>query len=520
MRLSHPPLPPEQFNYLMLSDVHLGADLVQHAAPWTRGRLDRIPDIDHRLATLLDHYMAVAEAGRPWKLVLNGDFVDLIGMSISAGDDAELERPPTADERAHGVSSSRDRAAYKMRCVAERHDLVFRKLSAFVDAGHRLVVVRGNHDVELYFRGARHAFVDALVARRGEAPACMDRQAFEAHIEFRQWIYYVDNLLYVEHGHQYDQNCSHPHVLAPLSPADPAHISYAFADVLLRYIVRPTRGLGTEGHEHRAMTDYLRLAVRLGIVGGPLLAYRFLSAIVRLFRLWRAHASQAAHQLRLDHERRMQTVADSFRLHIDKVRAISSLSATPIATRALMIMRSVFLDGLLAIGASLLTLVLLAWTDAVPAPYLLPIGAAMLLGIYLWMRSVRVFDPDESLREGAARIAEILPARYVVMGHTHIPRFEQIADGVHYVNLGMWSTDDLDEQGPPAPCSHLVVRTGGERPDASLMAWDPVTGATPMFELAVSGVHPIVPLPDAAEASRGARQLAPATDPGEQPAEG
>lgn len=493
MRLSRPSLPPEQYDYLLLSDVHLGADLVQHAAPWTADRLQRPPAIDAQLTSLLDHYMSEASPTRPWKLVLNGDFLDLMGMSISPGEDADFELPLTPDERAHGIAGRRDRAAYKMRRVAERHDQVFRKLAAFIDAGHRLVIVRGNHDVELYFRSARQAFIEALVTRRAEEPACMDRATFEAHIEFRQWIYYVDNLLYVEHGHQYDESCAHPMVLAPVSPTDPTHISYAFADVLLRYIVRPTRGLGTEGHEDRAMVEYLRLFVRLGIVGGPLLAIRFVGAIVRLLRLWRAHASQAALRLRADHERRMQVVADAFRLHVDQVRAIAALSATPIVSRGLMIVRSVFLDGVFAIGACIALLLGLGLGGVVRLPYLVALAGLMGLGIYLWARSVKVFNPDASLRKGAERIAQILPARYVVMGHTHIPRFEQIAPGVHYVNLGMWSTDDLDEVGEPAPCSHLVVRTGGAEPSAQLLRWDKARGASPMFDLAVSGVHPIAP---------------------------
>src|SRR5690349_25108253 len=65
-----------QPNYLLFSDVHLGADLVQHARPWTIGRLRRVLQIDRDLSTMLDHYREQAEPGRPWTLIIAGDLVD------------------------------------------------------------------------------------------------------------------------------------------------------------------------------------------------------------------------------------------------------------------------------------------------------------------------------------------------------------------------------------------------------------------------------------------------------------
>ena len=84
------------------------------------------------------------------------------------------------------------------------------------------MLIRGNHDVEFYWDSAREAFVDALIDRADDAlPDAATRDAFRARIEFRHWFYYVENLLYVEHGHQYDETCSYSNVLVPLSPRDP-----------------------------------------------------------------------------------------------------------------------------------------------------------------------------------------------------------------------------------------------------------------------------------------------------------
>src|SRR5262245_7725867 len=96
-------LPPNQTNYLLFSDVHLGGDLVQHARPWTVARLREELRLDRELASMLEHYRTRAEPGHPWRLIIAGDLVDFAGMSISPRDGVPLETPLTDEERAHGL---------------------------------------------------------------------------------------------------------------------------------------------------------------------------------------------------------------------------------------------------------------------------------------------------------------------------------------------------------------------------------------------------------------------------------
>lgn len=476
--------PESQPNYLLFSDVHLGADLVQHARPWTVGRLRRVLQIDRELSSMLDHYREQAEPGRPWRLVIAGDLVDFVGMSLAPASGHELETPLTAEERSHGLGSARDHALYKMRACAGRHDLVFRKLADFVLAGHSLVLVRGNHDADFYWETARSAFVQALVDRAGAALCeASAREAFEARVEFRQWFYYVEDLLYVEHGHQYDETCAHPHWLAPMSPRDPRRIAYSFSDILMRYIVRPTRGLSCEGHDDKNILYYLRLAFSMGLGGAARLGYRYGRAIAAMFAEWRDHVSERAREVRAEHERHMREIGERFRVSGEKLRALYALGAKPVNMRPLRILSTLFVD--LAATAALSVLVLGALLAAgVSLAYLGPIAAVVLAGLVAWHRSARVFDPPGALRRGAAHIAKLLPTRFVVMGHTHTPTMETIDNGATYVNLGGWAVDDLDEEltedadGQPhdAPCTHLVIRHVDGQPRAELRRWCSRTG--------------------------------------------
>jgi hypothetical protein len=124
-----------------------------------------------------------------------------------------------------------------------------------------------------------------------------------------------------------------------------------------------------------------------------------------------------------------------------------------------------------AAGLSLLTAVLI-WSRALPLALIVPLVVALGAGLDVWMKRARVIDQCNALRRGAARVAELLPTRFVVMGHTHKPLMEPMAGGVTYVNLGGWAVDDLDaEPTEPAPCTHLVIRHVEGQPIAELRRW-------------------------------------------------
>jgi UDP-2,3-diacylglucosamine pyrophosphatase LpxH len=490
-------------NYLLFSDVHLGADLVQHARPWTVGRLRRVLQIDRELSSMLDHYREQADPERPWTLVIAGDLVDFVGMSIAPLSGQELETPLTAEERTHGLGGARDHALYKMRAAANRHDLVFKKLADFVLAGHSLVLVRGNHDVDFYWETARSAFVQALVDRAAHALADDGaRITFEARVEFRHWFYYVENFLYVEHGHQYDETCSHAHWLSPLSPRDPSRIAYSFSDILMRYIVRPTPGLSTEGHDDKTIVYYLQLAFSMGIGGAARLGYRYGRAIAAMFAQWREHASERVHEVKAEHERHMREIGERLRISTEKMCALYALGAKPVNTRPFAIMRTLFVDLAATAALSGVLLLTLLISGLLPIGWLAAIAATMVGGLVLWHRSSRVFDPPSALKRGAERIAQLLPTRFVVMGHTHAATMEQTSNGATYVNLGGWAVDDLDVEHEAtleapndsrrAPCTHLVIRHVDGKPLAELRRWDSRTGVSLVHSAdpnSDSGVH-------------------------------
>src|SRR5450432_2554876 len=96
---------------LVFSDVHLGSDL-NDSADRASDDLRRTAQIDSDLTRLLDHYANRTPPGKRWRLVIAGDFIDFIGMSVKATD-AEYGIDLTREECEHGLGNASEHTRIK-----------------------------------------------------------------------------------------------------------------------------------------------------------------------------------------------------------------------------------------------------------------------------------------------------------------------------------------------------------------------------------------------------------------------
>lgn len=453
-------------NLLVLSDVHLGSELVFHVRPNAPRRTALSERRDRDLAALLDWYREQPVGEKPWRLLIGGDFIDFAGMSVMTPGEG-IHTQPTAEELVHGLGGAEDHALAKLRLVLRHHELVMRALAAFVAAGNDLVIVRGNHDVDWHWEQVQDEF------RRGLAEhARVDSK----QIEFAPWFYYEEGLIYLEHGHQYDAYCSYDHVLHPVSPKDPLRTTRSLSDVLLRYVVRPTRGMTEGGHDAMSALDYFRFAFSLGISGSLALAARFVRANRALYALWREHVCEAAAWVRREHERKMQALSQAGQISLERLRELARLQRPPV-TRSLgaivtgMMLDQVLFVAILALAGGLT----LAWLEH--WPIMLP-GSLSFMLLSSWARRTwlvrRAVEPSAELRERSALIARLFPAAFVVMGHTHLPEIQAAGPQSTYINLGAWAEEEtLDGLAPalPATRTHLVIVHAAPAATAQLLTW-------------------------------------------------
>ncbi len=469
---------PVRESLLVLSDVHLGSDLHDQARTTGFGR--RSKQVDDDLVMLLHHYRKTPPLGERWHLVIAGDFVDFIGMSLPPPLE-ELTTAPSEEELEHGLGNAEDHARIKMRRVGERHPEVFAALAAFVSDGHRLTIVHGNHDVEFHWDAVKDEFRKILEAARPEGT---DGASLLSRVSFNPWFFYVKDVAYIEHGHMYDPFCATTHVMAPLSPLDPRRLARGFCDVLLRFVVRPTKGLKEYGHEHMGVVDYVKFGVGLGLGGMVKLGMRFFGAVFELFRVRQGYLTEAAEALRHEHERRVAQLAKTMRIGTDKLRALAALQVEPITRSIGGILASVLLDRVaLAVGAAF-ALGGVGFFLGVRSGHG-ALGAAAVVGAWIgthvYLARQRKVDPAEELKGRAGKLATLFPAAFVVMGHTHIPVKVPVEEGVTYINLGSWAEDEevsgsQEYAAYQAARTHLVIHPSDSGTEAQFLAWDSKAG--------------------------------------------
>ncbi len=287
--------------------------------------------------------------------------------------------------------------------------------------------------------------------------------------------------MYIEHGHQYDAFCANQYVMAPLSAADPRRIARSVSDVLLRFVVRPTRGMHEYGHDKHGIAHYVAFGMKLGLAGLLQLAVRYASAVGELFRLHREQLSGAATRLREEHDRGMALLARAARVGVERMRALAALQVPPVTRTIGGILASVLLDRL-ALGfvavLSLFVVAALTLVHVVHAWWAMPLLVAAWTFGHCQLARQRTADPAEQMLERAARLAKLFPAAFVVMGHTHTPAKIAVNDGeATYINVGSWAEEEGDEgtsaaRSYRATRTHLVIHCGDRGPVAEFLAWD------------------------------------------------
>ena len=148
------------------------------------------------------------------------------GAAPAPGERSRQERahqPDEAFEQRYGFLPTQEKSADKLASIYRGHPLFFRALAWFVGRGHRLVFLRGNHDLELFWPRVQKRLRE-FVAREYPAAFGYDEghplpPDFEERIDFRPgWFYYQRGAFYAEHGCQHEMLNASPNPIRPLMP--------------------------------------------------------------------------------------------------------------------------------------------------------------------------------------------------------------------------------------------------------------------------------------------------------------
>lgn len=451
---------------LVLSDLHLGRNC-NTITGFHTPRPD--PTADQALIDLLAHYTAGDESA--WRLIFNGDFLDFVEVVVTPSEDDQgrLSFEVTGEELAFGLNSSPERSLVKLQMMFELHERLFQCLARFIKRGGEMVVVRGNHDVELFWEKVQRAFRHQMASWAFQSDklaldeALHQRTAFQERLKLLPWMYLEPGRIYLEHGHQYDVYCAFDKQLYPVNPKDPKQIDTPLFMFSMRYFVNILSGFSPEAVENWRARDYLIWLRRQG-AGGAIYAIQMaVKAGLRMLRYALETGSKQMREYNAEHERRLKLEAERFGVPLERLMQADRLRHVPITRNFGELTRLLYLDRLLLFAAGLLLTFFLLLTPMWP---LLKLGLVGLVwgGAYRitrWLEPRRFFLPGPKQKQAARQLARLFEVPTVSMGHCH--RYEQspLDEGLSYVNTGSWLPSQHGHQSPDEPCdcrlAHLVM---------------------------------------------------------------
>ncbi len=471
---------------VVVSDLHLGRGLNPATKRW------------HRLeAFLYDQdflafcrWLCRSQQGReaPLALVLNGDVFDFL----------RIEPPPrpgaAGPGRAFAPLLTSGTAAALVRDILAGHQPFADGLAEVLAAGHEVVFLPGNHDLEVQWEPVQEAIRKVLRERLEAAGA---HGGAIARLSFAPWFLWEPGRIWIEHGCQYDPENAFRFPLRrrlaegrlaatvaerdlPLGNFFQRYLYNAFGSIT--FIVPSTRA--NYRYFRYLLTNEPRLLLRVAISHT-----RFLIQVLRRLARppefgWQREAEEA-------HAAELAEIARSTGLG-ERIAEVDRLKCrgADAARAAAGLLRQ---GSKLAVGAVLATLVGLGlFTAATAAVASLQFGfgwrTLLTLLVYLVFgallaagavaAALRV-PPDRSPRplgDAAGRIAEIAGVPLVTFGHIHeevvSPLRRTGAPQGWYFNTGTWlAVFTHDVLLPRERVQFTFLRVRGT--EAELLQWSP-----------------------------------------------
>lgn len=425
---------------LVVSDIHLTEAEAPHPhlPLWKRYKRAEY-FVDAAFGAWLQNMQKSCEG--PIELVLNGDIFDFDAVMARPNDD---RFPVSWVEKARGLSPEEPKSLFKMERILADHSLWCRTMGDFVRAGHRVVFVIGNHDLEVHWPAVQNAIIDAFKISPEE------RQ----NVIFTEWFFISNGDTLIEHGNQYDSYCMCTNPLFPTIRKNKKDlIRLPFGNLANKFMLN---GMGL--FNPHVQTGY--------IMGFREYMVFFFKYIIRTqpFLLWTwfwGACCTLAYSLHegllpasrdpLSVEDRVEKIAAHSNATPRIVRQLYEIRAHPASHDPLRILRELWLDRfflfflILYVGFNLYTF----FNALVPISMwwmLLPIAVLMPFFLF-YARSIQspLTAYEQAPDEAIALSSHISGVARVVHGHTHSEAHMKVRN-IELLNTGSWSPafEDLE----------------------------------------------------------------------------
>ena len=151
----------------------------------------------------------------------------------------DLENSISEKEKKYGFGTDDFKTIYKLIKIKRGHPDFFKALSIWVEQGNKIVIVKGNHDLELYWPAVRNylrlIIAEGIVRESRKNIEDVLKRNILPNITFIDDSVEIDKDFYVEHGHRYDKFCL---ILDdPVLKNNPKQINIPFGSFFNRYLL-------------------------------------------------------------------------------------------------------------------------------------------------------------------------------------------------------------------------------------------------------------------------------------------
>jgi UDP-2,3-diacylglucosamine pyrophosphatase LpxH len=450
---------------IVVSDLHLGEGL--HA---DEPRYSPTEDFyyDQQFANFLAKIRRDYQHD-PSKLILvfNGDTLDFLTITRTPSySEAELlNLDVTPAEKKFGLNPTSAKSVYKLDVIVQGHHTFFQALAEFISAGHRVEILRGNHDLELFFPAVKNRLLDHIA---GFADG-LSVAYLKERVQFHEWFYLEPGRVFIEHGNQYDSANSNRYPLRPILPPrrwwqkeEEETLDYPLGSIFVRFFYNRVRQLDPYSPRLLSFDQYVDLIRRYN-----------------LFDVWRVYRDHYPHFLEAlapatptttgsskyseKQNTHQEAMFDELAEHnqygylyrkLNKVKVFPTSATKPYVVKEMvapLVRRSlwfgIFAFVALFVWFGILQLIgMVTWITA--NAFLMSLFAVMSFGgaYFAWMHLQRKLQQSLSNRyqnhiRQAESISEFLDVEMILMGHNHIVEYRKINNGkAVYANSGTWTT--------------------------------------------------------------------------------
>ncbi|MFZ1080669.1 MAG: hypothetical protein WAO19_01940 [Candidatus Kryptoniota bacterium] len=152
----------------------------------------------------------------------------------------ELEDSISHRERKYGLGTQDFKTIYKLRLIRLGHPVFFSALAKWLEGGNRLIILKGNHDVEIYWPMVRNyvrlILAEDIVQRgKNKNTGKVLTDIVLPNITFIDDSILIDKDFYLEHGHRYDKFTM---ILgSAILESSPDQINIPFGSFFNRYLI-------------------------------------------------------------------------------------------------------------------------------------------------------------------------------------------------------------------------------------------------------------------------------------------